>query len=756
MNDRTAAGLRREIVLARETPFQIARTQVRPPSLEVEFESQTTSLEPRVMQVLVALGRMGGRPVSREELIELCWAGRVVTDGALNRSIAQLRKALRDPGIQIETIPTVGYRLQVVAEIAPLVGRESTSAEAPLVSRAGAEISAASTVAAAGAANEQAAAAGDPTSVRGAAELAAARLLRPQSAKRLRVFGAVAAFLALGAAAWWFAVPGHSVIWSASEFRPLTSTADQETFPALSPDGTQIVYSIRPDAYSARDLYLRNVEEGTPVRLTSDAGDDFGAAWSPDGSRVAFFRATEDEPCALVVVPVPGGTERVVSPCRMSGESRPSWLDSRTLVFSDRSGSAAVPRIRSVDIESGAMRDLTTPASSTMGDSDPQVAPDGRHIAFRRTLAVGADDLFALNVASGQEHSVTGDGWKASGYVWSADSGSIFFSSNRGGDFGLWSVDLHPRDPPRRVALGLATVSFMRMSADRRNRLAVESTRGLNKLARLSERSQVEILTAGAGYDGDPAAGSRGSVVHVSNRSGSYEIWLLREGASPSRLTSIHGSYVLEPSWSIDESRVVFVAVKGLAAEVYSVARDGSGLRQLTDDGAPKRDPVFSASGDRLYYLAWLEGSWRLMELELESRNSRRVLPGNAGWVTLRSSPDGTIFGRQAGERFVRRIHPPTDAGSGMGDSPGMEASPDITDSDSWAIGKNGVYVRRGRRPDQSPSLWFFPWQGEGRKLAEVPLASGNIAIDPQGRVLLSQSTSAEVDLALVELQAQR
>src|SRR6185369_9882336 len=115
---RGASGGGREILLAQEKAFRLADTQVRPAALEVEFAAETTSVEPRVMQVLVALGRAAGEPVSREALIDTCWGGRVVTDGALNRSVAQLRKALRDPGIQVETIPKVGYRLQ--AAVAPV------------------------------------------------------------------------------------------------------------------------------------------------------------------------------------------------------------------------------------------------------------------------------------------------------------------------------------------------------------------------------------------------------------------------------------------------------------------------------------------------------------------------------------------------------------------------------------------------------------------------------------------------------------
>ncbi len=64
------------------------------------------------MQVLVALSRSGGEPVSRETLIDCCWGGRVVTDGALNRSVAQLRKALRDPGFRSIRLRRwgIGYR----------------------------------------------------------------------------------------------------------------------------------------------------------------------------------------------------------------------------------------------------------------------------------------------------------------------------------------------------------------------------------------------------------------------------------------------------------------------------------------------------------------------------------------------------------------------------------------------------------------------------------------------------------------------
>lgn len=71
-------------------------------------------LEPRVMQVLVALASAPGQVVSRDRLIELCWEGRIVGDDAINRCIQGLRRLSRDidpAAFAIETVPRVGYSL---------------------------------------------------------------------------------------------------------------------------------------------------------------------------------------------------------------------------------------------------------------------------------------------------------------------------------------------------------------------------------------------------------------------------------------------------------------------------------------------------------------------------------------------------------------------------------------------------------------------------------------------------------------------
>lgn len=109
MNDVSRPG---QIDLARETAFRLGAIEIRPATREVVIGDMREMLEPRIMQVLVALARRGGGVVSRDDLIMTCWAGRVVGDDAINRCIARIRRlAETHGGFSLETIPRVGYRL---------------------------------------------------------------------------------------------------------------------------------------------------------------------------------------------------------------------------------------------------------------------------------------------------------------------------------------------------------------------------------------------------------------------------------------------------------------------------------------------------------------------------------------------------------------------------------------------------------------------------------------------------------------------
>lgn len=104
------------IDLATTPDFDLGRLRVRPAHRKVCINGDCRELEPRIMQVLVALA--AGRPevVSRDRLFEECWNGRVVGDDALNRCVVALRHLAKEtdpPAFVIQTVPRVGYSLEV-------------------------------------------------------------------------------------------------------------------------------------------------------------------------------------------------------------------------------------------------------------------------------------------------------------------------------------------------------------------------------------------------------------------------------------------------------------------------------------------------------------------------------------------------------------------------------------------------------------------------------------------------------------------
>lgn len=101
------------IDLAETANFTLGRLRLSPALRSVSLNGETRELQPRVMQVLVALAQARPSVVSRDRLVELCWDSRIVGDDAINRCIVALRHLARDLGdaFEIQNVPRVGYRL---------------------------------------------------------------------------------------------------------------------------------------------------------------------------------------------------------------------------------------------------------------------------------------------------------------------------------------------------------------------------------------------------------------------------------------------------------------------------------------------------------------------------------------------------------------------------------------------------------------------------------------------------------------------
>ncbi len=100
-------------------------------NLRLTVSGEPRSLEPKSFRTLQFLIENRHRAVSKEEIFATVWEGTVVTDNALARVIAQIRKALDDDPRQpryIETIQTIGYRFLAELAVPPPASSEETPA----------------------------------------------------------------------------------------------------------------------------------------------------------------------------------------------------------------------------------------------------------------------------------------------------------------------------------------------------------------------------------------------------------------------------------------------------------------------------------------------------------------------------------------------------------------------------------------------------------------------------------------------------
>ena len=105
---------------AQPPDFLVGDWLVQPSLGRVSRGTSVQRLRPQLMDVLVCLAARRGRTVMKQEVITTIWNDRFVTESALARTVAELRRVLGDDAKEpriIETIPKRGYR--IIAPVTP-------------------------------------------------------------------------------------------------------------------------------------------------------------------------------------------------------------------------------------------------------------------------------------------------------------------------------------------------------------------------------------------------------------------------------------------------------------------------------------------------------------------------------------------------------------------------------------------------------------------------------------------------------------
>lgn len=275
---------------------------------QIVAQDDILSMEPKVLQVLLILAENQGQVVSHDVILNKVWPGSVVGSNAIQRCIAQLRKAFNDDAKTqrvISTHPKVGYSLLIdvnwQTELAN-INQQKKSAKQET----------------------------DQALVNNA--------FIPKH--WILISAAILIIIALFT---------YQELMSADKLNiakltPLTATDNKELQPSYSPDGRYIAFQ-RYAGSCENQLWAKDTLDNKEYLLTEEVGIYGTPRWSPDGSQIVFSSVTHcsqhqvlegcEELRALsfaLAKSSPQATREILN-CESKDYHSPVWLDNESIAF---------------------------------------------------------------------------------------------------------------------------------------------------------------------------------------------------------------------------------------------------------------------------------------------------------------------------------------------------------------------------------------------------------------------------------------
>ena len=401
---------------------------------------------------------------------------------------------------------------------------------------------------------------------------------------------------------------GASTAARSVSFQRLTDLVGVNEWPAIARDGRMVAF-VSPVA-GRRQIWIRMLSGGAPLRVTHDDGDHEYPRWTADGSAIVYFARPErpGESGMLWEVSALGGPPR---PLVSSGGGGDCSHDGRRIaMFHTRDDRAEL--VTWTFDEGRIERIALGPLGCTC--ESPRWSPDDRWIVFH-TRGIGRfnEHLHVVPTSGGHEPVLIARASAIRGLSWLPDSSGVVYSSSVGSTvpypstFNLRRVG---RDGSDDRPLTFGDSSYVEPDVHSSGKVLTSRIRGQSDIWKFpvggsadeNTRHAVRV-TRQSGQVQTPSVSPDGTeVVYLSDNGGHGNLWITRtDGTGVARQITFErdpATTIGLPIWSPTDNRIAFVVSRDRIS-IWVVHSDGRNLRELVARGLA---PCWSPDGDWMYY----------------------------------------------------------------------------------------------------------------------------------------------------------
>ncbi len=328
---------------------------------QITQNKQSQTIAPKALAVLTYLAENQGKVVSHDDLLDKVWPDTVVSPNTLQRSIAQLRKALGDDGkvqFYIKTHAKQGYSLECDVRWDDKINPTSPNKVVEIDQFSEADI-----------------------------DLDDDFTETPQPSRAdFRLVSIIAGIIICCFIGYQLLKPQQHSPLTFDTLRSLTATDDKEFDGTYTPDGQHIVFHRYLDKLCVNKIWAKNITTQKETLLTKEWGAYGGHSFSKDGKKLIFL-ATEacNQPVTqkncydLVSLDFEKALETPQQPdimlqCQNSTVKKPIWLNNNTIALLQRKSNRW--KIINYSISNNNSTDLYEPTEGNLIDYTYSVKDD--------------------------------------------------------------------------------------------------------------------------------------------------------------------------------------------------------------------------------------------------------------------------------------------------------------------------------------------------------------------------------------------